>query len=335
MHKSIINKKISIIVPIYNSENYLRKCVDSILKQTYSSLEILLIDDGSTDSSLQIINEYASNDDRVVHIHKENGGIGSAYKAAFEIMTGDYVLFVDSDDWLELDAIEKLLLLAIENNADFVAPGMRRVDQYLNTYDHLSSYLNIDLYLQTREKILKTHFEILRHPTLARLYKRELLNELVLFEQNVGIDEMLTPQLLVKCNRAVYTSIVYYNVLVRHDSVCRSTYNTIKILQTLKAYSFIQQFMFEKIPEYIQPINNKVIALIIEFFKFCIYNASDRQIILENIKINLSILVNHTSIFKITRKLPLKHYLIILLIKIAPPNLLVYFTKITSYFVHE
>jgi len=102
----IIKSKVSIIVPVYNSELYLTKCLNSVISQTFSNLEIILVNDGSTDSSPKIINEDVIKDDRIVAIHKENGGIGSAYKAAFEVMFGDYILFVDSDNWLELDAIE-------------------------------------------------------------------------------------------------------------------------------------------------------------------------------------------------------------------------------------
>ncbi len=107
-----MEKLVSIIIPVYNAEHYLTKCLDSVIHQTYTNLEIILINDGATDSSPKIIDEYALKDTRIVAIHKENGGIGSAYKAAFEMMTGDFVLFADSDDWLELDAAEHLVKLA-------------------------------------------------------------------------------------------------------------------------------------------------------------------------------------------------------------------------------
>ena len=86
---------ISIIIPVYNMEDYIHKCLLSIISQSYEYLEIILINDGSIDNSSKIIDEYALKDSRIKAIHKENGGIGSAYKAAFEIMTGDYVLFVN------------------------------------------------------------------------------------------------------------------------------------------------------------------------------------------------------------------------------------------------
>jgi glycosyltransferase involved in cell wall biosynthesis len=242
-------KKVSIIIPIYNSETYLKKCLNSVINQSYNNLQIILVNDGSTDSSKAIIDEYASKDKRIVAIHKYNGGIGSAYIVAFELNTVDYVLFVDSDDWLELNAVESLVKLAVDNDADMVSFGIRAFNPQGEEVKR-SSFENIDLINTTNEAILKTHFEVLRHPTLVRLYKRELFKDIIVFEQNIGIDEMLTPQLLAKCNRAVYTSEVYYNVLIRQDSVCRAEYNEKKILQTIKVNRFVCDFMLKNVPKY-------------------------------------------------------------------------------------
>jgi glycosyltransferase involved in cell wall biosynthesis len=240
---------VSIIVPVYNAENYLKKCLDSIRNQTYSSLEIILINDGSTDSSGRIIDEYAASDRRIKAIHQNNGGIGSAYKAAFSVMTGGYVLFVDSDDWLELDAVEDLVKMALENDADMVSFGIN-LWATNGSAAELKNFCSIDIILNTNAEIIRTHFEVLKHPTLVRLYKRSCFNEVTIFEQNIGIDEMLTPQLLVKCNKAVYTSKKYYNVLIRPDSVCRSVYNERKIAETTKAHQFVCLFMELNLKEY-------------------------------------------------------------------------------------
>lgn len=104
----IENDLISIIVPIYNVEKYINKCVDSIINQTYKNLEIILVDDGSPDNCPQICDEYAKKDNRIKIIHKENGGLSSARNAGLDIMTGKYVTFIDSDDYYEPEAIEIL-----------------------------------------------------------------------------------------------------------------------------------------------------------------------------------------------------------------------------------
>ncbi len=244
-----VDLKISIIAPVYNTENYLTKCLDSVINQTYTDLEIILVNDGSTDSSPQIIDDYTSKDKRIVAIHKKNGGIGSAYKAAFEAMTGDYVLFVDSDDWLELDAVEILVNLAVEHEADMVTFDIRALNPQGEEISR-PNLKSIDLINVTNEAILKTHFEVLHHPTLVRLYKRELFKNVVVFEQNIGIDEMLTPQLLAGCNRAVYTTKVLYNVFMRENSVSRITYSDKKISDTIRVYQFLCEFAKEQIPDY-------------------------------------------------------------------------------------
>lgn len=111
---------ISVIIPVYNVEKYLRECVESVLKQTYQNFEIILVDDGSKDSSGDICDEYAEKDTRIRVIHKENGGLSRARNAGFEEAQGEYVYFLDSDDWIEEKALEELKQCAEENAADVV-----------------------------------------------------------------------------------------------------------------------------------------------------------------------------------------------------------------------
>jgi len=117
-----MSDKISVIVPVYNVEPYVGKCLDSILAQTHRNLEVICVDDGSTDESGRICEEFAEKDDRVAVLHKENGGPTSARNAGLKIFTGDYVSFIDSDDWVEPDLYETLFCpLKAEPAADFAA----------------------------------------------------------------------------------------------------------------------------------------------------------------------------------------------------------------------
>ena len=109
--------KISVIIPVYKVEKYLDKCVESIVNQTYKNLEIILVDDGSPDNCPAMCDEWAEKDERIRVIHKENGGVSSARNAALEVATGDYIGFVDSDDWIELDMYEYLVSLILDNDA--------------------------------------------------------------------------------------------------------------------------------------------------------------------------------------------------------------------------
>ena len=112
--------KISMIVPVYNTSKFLKQCLDSIINQTYKNLEIILVNDGSTDNSLEILEEYSKSDDMVMIINKNNGGLSSARNAGIRIATGEYILNVDSDDWLEITACEKLLEKALETKGDII-----------------------------------------------------------------------------------------------------------------------------------------------------------------------------------------------------------------------
>ena len=112
------NELISIIVPIYNTEKYLRQCLDSIINQTYTNFEVLLVNDGSTDSSGMICQEYVENDSRFRYFEKENGGVSSARNLGLECSGGAYITFIDSDDWVESNHLEALLKGIKENNTD-------------------------------------------------------------------------------------------------------------------------------------------------------------------------------------------------------------------------
>ncbi len=118
------NCKVSVVVPVYNVETYLRRCVDSILAQTVEGLEVILIDDGSTDGSGEICDEYQRKDERIRVQHKPNGGLTSAWKAGVELSSGEYVGFVDSDDWIEPDMYERMLQLVLKYDADVAVCGL-------------------------------------------------------------------------------------------------------------------------------------------------------------------------------------------------------------------
>ena len=115
--------KISIIIPVYNAEMYLERCIESIINQTYKNIEVILVDDGSTDSSGAICDTYADKDERVIVIHKENAGAGLARTTALEIASGDYYAFVDADDYLNIDAYEKNIDVVERENPDMILFG--------------------------------------------------------------------------------------------------------------------------------------------------------------------------------------------------------------------
>ena len=127
------NPLVSIIVPVYNVEKYLKKCVQSIINQTYKNLEIILVDDGSSDNSGKICDEFAQKDNRIKVIHKTNGGLSDARNAGLDVMSGEWVSFVDSDDFIDKFHIENLYLQALRNHSDICVCGFKIVNEDYQT----------------------------------------------------------------------------------------------------------------------------------------------------------------------------------------------------------
>ena len=117
---------LSVIIPVYNVEAYLNKCIKSVVRQTYQNLEIILVDDGSIDGCGRICDEWKKKDPRIRVLHKKNGGSTSARQQGFRLAVGDYVACVDSDDWIEADMYEYLMGIAVASNSDIVTSGLIR-----------------------------------------------------------------------------------------------------------------------------------------------------------------------------------------------------------------
>jgi glycosyltransferase involved in cell wall biosynthesis len=146
--------KITIIIPVYNVEQYLRQCLDSVVNQTLRDIEIICVNDGSPDGSPQILEEYATRDSRITVIHKENGGLSSARNAAYPYIKGEYTLFVDSDDWIEINLCEKTVDIADKEKADMTFFLYRRYPTHVPSPLELflkkesSTFISIDILLQ-------------------------------------------------------------------------------------------------------------------------------------------------------------------------------------------
>ena len=126
--------KVSVIIPVYNVEQYLRECLDSVVNQTLKDIEIICVNDGSTDNSLVILEEYAAKDERIKIVNKENGGLSSARNCAIPLARGEYIGFVDSDDWIDLDFYEKLYNTAKKYKAEIACANLYRVSNTKSKY---------------------------------------------------------------------------------------------------------------------------------------------------------------------------------------------------------
>ena len=205
-------KLISVVIPVYNVEEYLVECIESVLKQTYTNLEIILVDDGSLDNSGKICDDYAKKDSRIVVIHKRNGGLSSARNAALEIIKGCYVVFVDSDDYIEHTMIEVLYNKINQYNAD-ISICAYRVTSNIDMFD---SELECKEYLMTGKKLIMAYIYrdsnyTITHAVWNRLYKKELLNGLKFCEGRVHEDILFSTEVMLRIQKAIYIDKYLYN----------------------------------------------------------------------------------------------------------------------------
>lgn len=214
---------VSVIVPVYNVELYIEECLDSVVKQTYQELQIIVVDDGSTDSSSQKVQPYLS-DGRVQFIEQTNKGLSGARNTGLEVANGKYVLFVDSDDYLELPAIEELVRLIEKNQVDLIRFNGRAFLDGLNTPIEQNNY---DFSHRIQEGIKYTHnrFEVNRRafasPVYLYMVKREIIkkNMLSFYEGILHEDELFTTQVFLNTRSMIYANAFYYNRRYRENSI--------------------------------------------------------------------------------------------------------------------
>lgn len=216
---------ISVIVPIYNAEPYLRKCIDSILAQTYPELEVILVDDGSSDQSGVICEEYAQRDKRIIVIHQENTGQAGARNHGLSIATGKYVGFVDSDDWIAPEMYQTLLDSLLRNDGDLAVCGRYTVK---NNIIKTSNGFNL-----SKETVMTTEEAIERFMTYKaidsscwdKLYKKALLSDIRFPLGYICEDVPFVYDALTKAKKIVHCAKPLYYVLIRSGSTSRSSFN--------------------------------------------------------------------------------------------------------------
>lgn len=244
-----MNKLISIIVPIYRVENYLKRCIDSIINQTYKNIEIILVDDGSPDNCGVICDEYAKFDDRIKVIHKKNGGLSDARNCGIEVSTGDYIIFVDSDDYVSKNMCEKLLIRALEHNVDIVSCNFKEiyVDNNKEKINKQSIKESLEVYTNL-EVIYKYFFDYTVDINVVwnKLYKRELFfkRESIRFPKGkLHEDDYTICKLYYYANKIVIINDVLYYYIRRCDSIT-GNFSDINILDKIDA--IIEHYNFAK-----------------------------------------------------------------------------------------
>lgn len=210
-------KTVSVVIPVYNVEKYLPECLDSVINQTYKNLQIILVDDGSTDSSGKICDEYAEKDNRITVVHQKNAGAGAAKNTALKIADGKYLAFVDSDDFLELDAFEHMVSILAKNSADIVQCCYR--DVFVNKkIDAIKDKDSFGSY--TTDDYLKRYTTDWSCGLLwDKLYLRKLFDGIYFEEGHVVDDEYFTYQGVMNAKKIIIDSQIIYNYRKRISSV--------------------------------------------------------------------------------------------------------------------
>ena len=220
-------EKITVIVPVYNVENYLDKCLDSLVNQTYKNLEIIVINDGSTDNSGIICQEYAQKDNRIVYIEKENGGQSEARNMGLDRITGSYVTFVDSDDWVELNYVENLYKKITEYQADIAvgnyysfneAEGMYYFHIFGDSY-YEKVYDNVSIFENLYESQEMKSFALIS--VWGKLYKANLVNHLRFDIGKLGEDGYLNQKIYLLAEKTIYLNKGLYAYRQREGSSSR------------------------------------------------------------------------------------------------------------------
>ena len=254
---------VSVIVPVYNTEKYLNKCIQSILLQTYKDFELILVDDGSTDQSLMICNDYARNASKVKVFSQKNGGQNAAIKKGIENCNGDLICFVDSDDWIEHNMLYRFVQMHEKYNADCVICRTCR-DNELSMPSQQAMKKEIYCLKDIYECIYPSMFcsidkgkeRTVSYARIGKLYKKETLKKVIPYMDETvrhGEDSLLSLPYVLMCNNICYINDVLYHYRRNEGSISYSKRNTfeeqIKVVEILKKaaielseYDFSNQF---------------------------------------------------------------------------------------------
>lgn len=227
-----MNDKISVIIPVYNVELYLNKCLQSIIGSTYSNLEIILINDGSPDNCDKLCKEWELKDNRIIYIKKENGGVCSARNLGLDKATGNYIAFVDADDYISPFMYERLYTLMIDNEADLVICGRTRILE-----DRIVNYKDTGIQIFSGKNVnmqnLSCQFDL--NISMNKLYKKTLFKNLRFpLNMTYAEDLFIVPDILSKAQKIVYTSEGLYYYVERKNSAS-FTLNEKKLLNDICA----------------------------------------------------------------------------------------------------
>ena len=291
---------ISIIIPVYNVERYLNRCIDSVINQSYKNLEIILVDDGSTDTSGKICDEYAIKDNRIKVIHQKNAGVSNARNNGLKNAKAEYIGFVDSDDFIELDMYEYLHDLLLKYNADI---SICQVD-YIKGDNIKYNMLLKENKIMTKEKALETLYTQLYN--VNKLFKRNFIENIFFTEDVfVGEDMLFCLKCFEKVNKIIYGNKIKYHYIYNFSSATKNSFNIKKLTYFKAIDDFIKYTENNNLKRLYKNLKEQKVYHAVGFLKQIVEsNFDNREVIkqLQNI-VRKSIFLHILSKHKISNKL--------------------------------
>ena len=242
------HKELDIIIPVYNTETYLERCLNSILSQTYKNFNILIIDDGSTDSSYGICEYYAKKHDNINAIHTNNRGLYCARNLGIQISESKYVGFIDSDDWIEKYMLEKLIKDAKQYNADISACNMYACKSWSvkREKNEMNDFVDSDTKVFYNDDVLKKYYKLFS--VCNKIFKREIFNSIKFPEGKIFEDARTTYKLADKAKIATFNRYNGYNYFQRETGII-GTLDINKMYDRVLMWNEIYEFVSKKLPE--------------------------------------------------------------------------------------
>ncbi|MGM9947035.1 glycosyltransferase family 2 protein [Floccifex sp.] len=270
----MIKGLISIIVPIYKVENTLDRCVKSIMNQTYHDLEIILVNDGSPDKCPIMCNKYAEKDKRIKVIHKNNGGLSEARNFGLNAANGEFVMYVDSDDYIEIDACKRLLQ-GMQFDVDFVVGAIKEIREDRILYQKHTNIIPNKVYSSRDFVIRSIEKNEWYAPAVLNLYRRDfLLKNQLFFKVGYYFEDMeMLLRLFLASNRVLYVDYPFYNYVIRSNSIMTSNNSDKKVKMIIDIYKewyqIISNIKDKEYQKYLYGVLTKYYISASRRFKIC------------------------------------------------------------------
>lgn len=268
------NEKVSIIVPIYNVEKYIKECINSIMKQTYTNIEIILVDDGSKDQSGKICDEYSKKDTRIRVVHKKNGGLSSARNLGIELATGEYLFFIDSDDILFKNSIEVLVNCLKQSGAEIVLSRFTRNENDLTKIDTSFSFFNLSKDEIITKILLQRDQSLYSVASPTKLFKRNIFENIRYPEGQLNEDMGIILLLIHKAKQIGIADFTSYYYRVNDDSITNLSFSK-KRMDLIKMTRLMQSQIADYFPKHED--EGKILMFSRAFELYAIANATTKK----------------------------------------------------------